>query len=130
MDRPAVPVLVRLPLLLPSVGWLAGLLLTRADGVALPLAAMLAVAGLLLGLRRSLRPFALAIAQAGVHNRFGFPRSAVLRRYLAIGAHVWNTAKGAVIVRWAGDGESRVQQLHCPPPGRRDRALQWWQGTL
>jgi competence protein ComEC len=73
---------------------------------------------------------ALAIAQTGVHNRFGFPKPAVLRRYLAIGARVWNTAHGAVIVRWAGDGAVRTRQFQGPSPGRRDRALQWWQGAL
>lgn len=72
----------------------------------------------------------LAIAQTGLHNRFGFPKPAVVRRYLAIGARVRNTAHGAVTVRWQADGSARARQFRAPSPGRRDRALQWWQGAL
>ncbi|HXH65135.1 MAG TPA: ComEC/Rec2 family competence protein, partial [Mariprofundaceae bacterium] len=74
---------------------------------------------------------AVAIAQTGVDNRYGFPRPAVLRRYLAIGARTWNTADGAVCVRWQdGDDDVRVQQYRQSTQGRRDRALQWWRGSL
>jgi competence protein ComEC len=74
---------------------------------------------------------AVAIAQTGVDNRYGFPRPAVVSRYQAIGARTWNTAKGAVFVRWQDGGDDvKVQQFRRSVHGRRDRALQWWQGSL
>jgi competence protein ComEC len=79
---------------------------------------------------RALHP-AEAIAQTGVENRYGFPRPAVVRRYQAMGARTWNTAAGAVFVRWQDAGNDvKVQQFRESAPGRRDRALQWWQGSL
>ncbi|MDQ6951201.1 MAG: DNA internalization-related competence protein ComEC/Rec2 [Mariprofundales bacterium] len=48
-------------------------------------------------LLRQLHP-ALAIAQTGYHNRYGFPDPKVVARYRALGAAVMNTASGAVEV--------------------------------
>jgi competence protein ComEC len=52
---------------------------------------------------RSLMP-ALAVAQAGFANHYGFPRAEIVKRYEAIGANVRNTANGAVMVRWLQRG--------------------------
>jgi len=82
------------------------------------------------GFLQALRP-AEAIAQTGVGNRYGFPRPAVVRRYEALGARVWNTADGAVIARWrTGSGDATLRQFRQDAEGRRDRALQWWRGSL
>jgi len=82
VDRPAVPILARLPLLLPAAGWLTGLLFARTDAVPIPVALGLAAAGLMLGLRRSLRPFALALAAGQVS---GVVRAADGRVYVIKG---------------------------------------------
>jgi competence protein ComEC len=82
------------------------------------------------GFLQALHP-AVAIAQTGVGNRYGFPKPTVVRRYQSIGARIWNTADGAVMARWLrGSGDVIVQQFHQDAEGRRERALQWWQGSL
>jgi hypothetical protein len=55
----------------------------------------------------------------------------VVRRYEALGARVWNTADGAVFARWrAASGDVTLYQFRRDAEGRRDRALQWWRGSL
>ena len=74
---------------------------------------------------------AVAIAQTGVGNRYGFPKPAVVRRYRANAARIWNTANGAVMARWQqGSDDVMVQQFRQSMQGRRERALQWWRGSL
>ena len=67
---------------------------------------------------------AVAIAQTGMHNRFGFPRPMVVHRYRAVGARVWNTAHGAVIVRWRADGVGveRTAPTPCRSQGSSRRS--------
>jgi len=73
-----------------------------------------------------------AIIQSGRHNRYGFPALAVAARYAAGGAQVWNTAKGAVVMRLPGQGAGQVRAVSYwkALDGRRQRALQWWQRHL
>jgi len=69
-----------------------------------------------------------AIAQTGFGNRYGFPAAPVVNRYRAAGAHLWNTARAAVILDWARRPSGRVRGHYAAPVRslKRERALQWW----
>ncbi len=70
----------------------------------------------------------LAVAQAGVSNRYGFPAVTVVQRYRASGVRVYNTANGAVLLGFpAGDQSVEVLQWSAQSGLRRDIALAWWQ---
>jgi competence protein ComEC len=73
---------------------------------------------------RAVHP-ALAIAQTGAGNRYGFPNSEAVRRWRRVGAAVANTADGAVLVDLSGGG---VSWRHAPPvrSARRAWALRLW----
>ncbi len=71
---------------------------------------------------RSLLP-ALAVAQTGFGNHYGFPKTEVVNRYKAVGANVYNTANGAVIVRWQQPGSSpEITQWQEETGNRRNMA--------
>ncbi len=67
----------------------------------------------------------LAIAQAGLDNRYGFPKEQVVARYQKAGATIANSAEGAVMVDLSG--VPRLLQRAAKNLSRRDLALQWWQ---
>ncbi|MDQ7011392.1 MAG: DNA internalization-related competence protein ComEC/Rec2 [Mariprofundaceae bacterium] len=78
---------------------------------------------------------AVAIAQTGYGNRYGFPRPEIIARYRKVGARVWNTADGAVEVRWpepanAAAARPEVRQYRPRPAAKREYALQWWRSHL
>lgn len=65
----------------------------------------------------------LAVAQTGVDNRYGFPASEVVGRYVAAGARVVNTAAGAVMVEWPdAQHPLQIRQWHVGRQSRRDLA--------
>lgn len=73
----------------------------------------------------------VAIAQAGFDNRYGFPAVSVVRRYRDIGADVYNTADGAVMLQGLSAGEPvAVSQWRFDAQRgraqRRELALAWW----
>ena len=69
---------------------------------------------------------ALAIAQTGRGNRYGFPDPLVVARYREQGSSVWNTAEGAVMVNWsAGPDSVRIRYWPEGFSARRRLALQW-----
>ncbi|MDQ6976214.1 MAG: DNA internalization-related competence protein ComEC/Rec2 [Mariprofundaceae bacterium] len=66
----------------------------------------------------------VVVAQTGLHNQWHFPLEDIVERYLKIGAHVDNTAHGAVLYRWHDDGVSH-EQWQPPKHTKYDTALQW-----
>jgi competence protein ComEC len=62
----------------------------------------------------------MAIASAGLGNRFGFPRPEVRRRYDDAGSEFWSTGVcGAIRVYWQRDGTVRTESA------RRNRNRLW-----
>jgi len=68
----------------------------------------------------------VVIAQTGYANRYGFPKSQVVRRYEQTGARIWDTSHGAVIVTARDKGD--IHTVYAAPvrSEKRYRALQWW----
>ncbi len=66
----------------------------------------------------------VVVAQTGLHNQWHFPLPDIVERYRQIGAHIDNTAAGAVIYRWDDDGVSRRQWV-LPNHEKHTTALQW-----
>jgi len=78
---------------------------------------------------------AVAIAQTGYGNRYGFPRPEIIARYRKVGTRVWNTADGAVEVRWSDPANAavtlpEVRQYRPRRATKREYALQWWRSHL
>ncbi|MFQ5518889.1 MAG: ComEC/Rec2 family competence protein, partial [Mariprofundus sp.] len=72
----------------------------------------------------------LAIAQTGYANHYGFPKDDVVARYQNIGAEIYNTANGALQLRWPDDGNKsavEVQQWQADSSSRREWARNWYQ---
>ncbi len=69
-----------------------------------------------------------AIAQTGRHNRYRFPKAAVVERYRESGSIIWNTADGAVMAQWEGEGPPgwKVYSWKRPKSQNRLNALKWW----
>jgi len=69
-----------------------------------------------------------AISQSGRHNRYGFPKAAVVQRYRRQGSKIWNTADGAVIAHASG-ARPATWELRNWQPGisrNRDDLLRLW----
>ncbi len=68
----------------------------------------------------------IAIAQTGYHNHFGFPKAAVVQRYQAVGAQIYNTADGAV--SWSPDEQkAKIYVDDGKKHQKKNAALQWLQ---
>ncbi len=71
----------------------------------------------------------LAVAQTGVGNRYGFPAKAVVQSYQELGARVYNTASGAILITVGDqpDAGGDLLQWARKAGTRRDVAQAWWQ---
>jgi competence protein ComEC len=79
---------------------------------------------------QALRP-SVAVAQSGFANHYGFPKDEVVQRYDAVGADVYNTANGAVLMRWTGKkGRPETAQWRGETGRRREITLQRVQSYL
>ena len=57
----------------------------------------------------------------GYHNRFGFPKEDVIKRYQSIGAKLYNSAQhGAISFKLGADGTI------APPDTYRQSAKRYW----
>jgi len=64
----------------------------------------------------------LAIATTGLGNRFGFPRSEIVERYIAAGTEFWSSgACGAIRIRLAADGG-----IHTESARRKRKRIWRW----
>ncbi len=73
----------------------------------------------------------LVVAQTGVGNRYGFPSEVVKQRYQGIGARIYNTANGAVMLDLSsrherGEPADHVLQWSANSSSRREMARAWW----